>query len=218
MNYMDLTMEEKENQAIEIIKKGLIDAKNPFILFDGRIESLIVLHLLRQVNKGKIPFPVLHIDTSVEFNEIYQYIEKMKKLWGFRLIKERNEEALKTIKFAEDREKCCGMLKYISRENAIKKYNIDRLFAFQDRQIKTNMESFKLLDERIMTYPIQHFSQDDVWEYIKKYNLAYCSLYDKGYNNIQCTPCIESLKPKDEKLTKKEEDEIKKRLKALGYM
>ncbi len=213
-----MMLEEKENQARQAIKKGLDDAGNPFILFDGRVESLIVLHLLRQVNEGKIRIPVLYIDTTVDFKEIYQYIEKMRKLWGLKLIKETNQEALRTIKFAEDKEKCCRMLKKNVLENIIKKYNIDRLFAFDDEKVKTSTDLFTINNRNIIIYPIQHFYKEDVWNYIKKYNLSYCSLYDKGFKNIRCIPCTDPVEPKDERLEKLEEDEIKKRLKALGYM
>jgi phosphoadenosine phosphosulfate reductase len=213
-----LTLEEKENQARQIIKKGLEEARNPFVLFDGRAESLVVLHLLRHANGGKIPIPVLHIDTTAEFKELYQYIEKMSKLWGFRLIRESNEEALNTIKFAEDKEKCCSTLKITAMGNAIKKFNIDRLFAFEDGIIKKNMDLFTIDIRNIILNPVQDFSVEEIWNYIKKYNLPYCSLYDIGYEYIQCIPCTDPVKPKDESIVKHEEEEIKKRLKALGYM
>jgi phosphoadenosine phosphosulfate reductase len=215
--YMDLTLEEKENLALQIIKIELDDTENPFILFNGSVESLVVMHLLRQINGGKISIPVLHIDTSAEFKEIYQYIEKMRKLWRFRLIRERNEEALKIIKFGEDRERCCSMLKITALENAIKKYNIDRLLAVEDGKIKMKTDLFIIQGRNTMVYPIKHFSEEEVWDYVKRHNLPYCSLYDKGYKDIKCTPCTDPVKTKDERFKKGEEIEIKKRLKALGY-
>ncbi len=214
---MDLMLEKKENQALEIIKKELAGARNPFILFDGKTGSLVTLHLLRKVNESRIPIPVLHIDTSVEFKEIYQYIEKMRKLWGFKLIRERNEEALKTIKFAEDKEKCCTILKTDALKKAIKKHNIDRLFSFEDDEIKAS-EPFIIHGQNTIVYPIKHFCKEDIWTYIKKYNLPYCSLYDKGYIDLRCTLCTDLVRPKEESFKKQEEEEIKKRLKALGYM
>ena len=140
----------------------------------------------------------------------------MRKFWNFKLIQEKNEEALNTVKFAEDKDKCCTMLKAKALENAVKKYNIDRLFAFNHGR---NMdESFTTQDSFRIMFPIQYFSREDVWDYIKKYHLSYCSLYDKGYMNIQCTLCTEPGQLKVERHEKQDEEEIKKRLKALGYM
>lgn len=210
---MDLKLEEKEKLAQENIKKELKNSENPFLFFDGRSESLVILHLLRQINMGKVP--ALFIDTTVEFKEIYQFIEKMRKLWGFRLIIERNENALKIIKIAEDREKCCGLLKKEALENAIQKHNIDRLFAFKDDKIKT--ELFIKDGTDIMVYPIQLFAREDIRNYILKYNLPHCSLYDKGYHNILCVPCTDTEKLEKKQNSQQVEDEMKKRLKALGY-
>lgn len=215
-NNKDVKLENKEFKASEIIKKGLEGAKNPLIFFDGRAESLVILHLLRKASNGKVTIPVLFIDTTQEFKEIYQYIEKMRKLWNFKLIIEKNEEALKTLKFAEDKEKCCTILKTKFLENAAKKYNIDRLFVF-DHAINID-ESFTTQDSFKIMFPIQSFSREDVWDYIKKYHLPYCSLYDKGYTNIQCTLCTEPGQLRVERHEKQDEEEIKKRLKALGYM
>jgi phosphoadenosine phosphosulfate reductase len=215
-NKSDIKLKDKELKAIEIIKKGLIDSKNPFILFDGRLESLVILHLVRRVNDGKIPIPVLHIDTTVEFKEIYHYIEKMKKLWGLKLVNEKNAQALSTIKIGDNKEKCCETLKNNTLKNAIGKYNIDRLLVFDDGLIKPDTEL--PLSNCILIYPIRHFSREDCRDYIKKYNLPHCSLYDKGYYNILCTPCTDKEKIEKKQNSKQDEVEMKKRLKALGYI
>lgn len=209
-------LKDKEIEAEKIILDNIEKAKNPYVIFDGRVESLIVLNLLRHINDGKILIPVLFIDTSAEFKDIYQYIEKMRKLWGFRLIKEKNEAVPKTFSFGVEKEKCCNILKTETLKIAIKKYKIDRLFAYDDEKIKIDIES---LAKDIIVYPLKYFSNKDVWDYIQKYNIPYCSLYDKGYKNITCIPCCaDPLKSYNEPTMKEDEDEIKKRLKALGYI
>ncbi len=215
-NKSDIKLEDKELKALEIMKKGLIDAINPFIIFDGRAESLVILHLVRRANDGKISIPILHIDTTVEFKEIYRYIEKMKKLWGLKLVTEKNEQALSTIKIGDNKEKCCETLKHNTLKNAIKKYDIDRLLVFNDGSFKSDIEQHA--SNCIIINPIQHFSSKDRWDYIRKYNLPHCSLYDKGYNNILCVPCTDEVRPIKEQYSKQYEDEMKKRLKALGYI
>ncbi len=212
----DLKFEDKEKKALEIIKKGLNNAKNPFIIFDGRAESLVILHLVRRVKDGKIPIPVLHIDTTVEFKEINRYIEKIKKLWGLKLVTEKNETALLTIKIGENRGKCCEMLRQDTLNYAIEKYDIDRLLVFDDGIIKPDTEPPS--NNCIIICPLRHFSREDCWDYVKKYNLPHCSLYDKGYYNILCAPCTDKEKIEKKQNSKQDEVEMKKRLKALGYI
>ncbi len=213
-------LEKKEAIALDIIDEGLSIAKNPFMVFTGRKDSLVLLHLIRRFQNGRITIPILQIDTTVEFEDIYNYIEKMKKLWLFKLIRERNEEALQKLKIAENKEECCGRLKVEALKNIIGRKGIDYLFMDirWDESEACTTETF-ILNKGTHTgiHPILLFTEKDVWDYIKKYNLPYCSLYDRGYKDIQCVPCTDSLKLKDEQNEQKEE-EIKKRLKALGYM
>lgn len=63
---------------------------------------------------------VLHIDTTVEFDNIYLYIEKMRKLWRFNLVRERRGD-IEDIKIAENKEERCKKLIIESLKNAIEK-------------------------------------------------------------------------------------------------
>jgi 3'-phosphoadenosine 5'-phosphosulfate sulfotransferase (PAPS reductase)/FAD synthetase len=154
-------LEEKENKSRQIVMDALKDVKNPFVIFDGSLRSLVLLHLTRQIS-------VLCIDRNIESEKINQYIEKMRKLWKLRLIREN-----------------------IGLEEIIKKYDIDKLFSYDE----INIELSKII------YPIHHFDDNDVWNYIKKYNLPYCSIYDK-----------------QDIVDPEKEEEIKKRLGQLGYL
>lgn len=107
-----MTLDDKENKSLQIIKKELYDAKNPFIIFNGSLESLVLLHLIRQIHMGKIQIPVLYVDENLE---VYRYIEKMRRLWRFILIIEE------------------GSLNHL-----IKRYDIDVLFSFEDKKIESS--------------------------------------------------------------------------------
>ena len=122
-------LKKKQRVSQDIISEVLSKAQNPYALFTGEIDSLVMLHIIRWLQDGNINLPVLHIDTTAEFPEIYQFIEKMRNLWDFRLFRERNEEALRTIEIAEDKELCCCLLKTEALKGAIVKYKIDYLFG-----------------------------------------------------------------------------------------
>lgn len=219
-NNSNLSLEEKVKISQNIISKAISKSKNSYALFTGGNDSLIMLHLIKTIQMGKITLPVLHIDTTVEFPEVYQFIEKMRRLWGFLLVTERNENALRTIRIAEDRQLCCRQLKMEALRKAIDKYKIDGLFLAK-RSDGKKQDPFFLVHEKVnITTPIQNFLEKDIWNYIKKYNLPFCSFYDNKYYEITCLPCTQAYveKKSDKRNDKSEDYEIAKRLKELGYL
>lgn len=212
-------LDEKINRAEEVIKEALVKAKNPFVAFTGGKDSLTTLHIVRGVNNG--PVSALFIDTSAHFKEIYLFVDKMIKLWNLNLVKEKNEEALKTIKIAEDKQHCCMQLKAQVLINSIKKYNIDYLFTGirRDEQEQRRDEKFiSPREDHVRVNPVVEFTEKDVWEYIRRFNLPYCSLYDKGYRSIDCAPCTKPAEGSDERSGRSQDKEvIMNKLRKLGY-
>lgn len=210
---------EKINVAIEVIKDSLSRAKNPFVAFTGGKDSLTTLHLVRSVCAS--PVNVLFIDTAVHFHEIYLFVEKMRRLWGLNLNVEKNEEALRTIRIAEDKTECCFQLKTQTLKNSIKKYDIDYLFTGirrDEQEARKNEEYISPKEDHIRVNPIVYFTEGDVWEYIRKYNLPYCSLYDKGYRSIDCSPCTKPAEGPEERSGRSAEKElVMNKLRRLGY-
>ena len=211
-----LPLKEKEKIAQEVISTAISGCQNPYVLFDGCKESLVALHLVRQICNLDLRFPVLHIDTSVRFKEIYQYLDKMSRLWRFDLVTERNEEALRTLKIAENPADCCKQLKADALKYAVKKHHIDCLITgARDETLKTGVFVSER-DDYIEVNPLLFYTDRDLSECIKTSRLPYCSLYDKGYRHIDCTPCTEPVEAP--KLSSEDRAEIDKKLKALGYL
>jgi phosphoadenosine phosphosulfate reductase len=213
-------LEKKIEQVKELVKDTFFKAKVPFVEFTGGKDSLVTLHLVREVCVG--PVSVLFIDTSAYFNEIYHFIEKIKKLWRFNLIIEKNKEALGSIKIAEDKAECCLQLKTKVRRDSIKKYGIDYLFTglrMDEKEATKNLDYVFPEAECVRVNPILYFSEKDIWEYIRENNLLYCSLYNKGYTNIDCIPCSQLPKgPPEDPVAEHHSDMVMKKLKDLGYM
>jgi len=211
-----LPLEVKDEIAREVISAATSEFKNVFVLFDGSRETLAVLHLVRQTYNSKIPFTVLHVDTSARFDEVYRYIDKMRKLWGLDLITVRNEEALRKVTIAENREHCCGLLKADALSHAVEKFGIDCLVtAAMYEQGKTDAFVSEKGD-RAEVNPLLFHTESDILNCIKKANLTCCSLYDKGYGQIDCKPC--TAPPQETDTTGEDRAEIKKKLEALGYL
>lgn len=211
---------DKEKKSRHIISEALSIAKTPYCVLTGEMNSLVVLHLIKLLQDGSINLPVLHIDTTVEFPEIYQFIEKMQRLWGFRLVRERNDEALRTITIAEDKELCCRLLKTEALRNAIHKYGIDYLFLPKRLDEKGEDPFFSVQGKCTLVDPLSHFSEEDSWQYIKKYNLPHCSLWDQDHTEIVCYLCTPSHLDKRKKMINDitVDKKIAEKLKELGYL
>src|ERR1700722_11773293 len=63
-----------ESLAIFIIREVAAESERPILLFSGGKDSAVLLHLAAKAFKpGKIPFPVLHVDTGHNFSEVLEY-------------------------------------------------------------------------------------------------------------------------------------------------
>jgi phosphoadenosine phosphosulfate reductase len=209
----------KIEEAKKIINAALSMAKVPFVEFTGGKDSLVALHLVREMSRGS--FSTIFIDTSAHFSEVYHFVEKMRKLWNLRLVIEKTPEAMNRITIGEDKEKCCDQLKRKVLRDSIKKHGIDYLFTglnMEDGVGKDPQDISSSKEEYWEVHPIVDFSESEVWEYIKKANLPYCSLYDKGYKHIDCIPCTETTGAKPRSPMEEDAQEIMKKLKQLGYV
>ena len=85
---------ELENQSIFIIREAYKQFKKVALLWSIGKDSTSLLWLIRKAFYGKIPFPVLHIDTGYKFKEIYQFREEFSKKWNLNLIVHKNQQAI----------------------------------------------------------------------------------------------------------------------------
>ena len=272
----DIYLDELEAKSIYIIREAYRQFKgHTAALVSFGKDSVSMLYLIRKAFFGKIPIPVLHIDTSYKLPEIYQFRDWLQKQWGFELLVAKNEEALKAGMGPEKgRWICCNALKTEALKQAIKKFNLKALFAairrdehvirakeryFSKRtkegkwdylhQPPELWEQFNVtLDEtgtHLRIHPMLHWTERNVWEYIRREKIPIVSLYfAKKYNgrwmrfrSIGCKPCvvpipskartieeiIEELKTtriaeRSGRVQDKEKAYMMQKLRSLGYM
>jgi 3'-phosphoadenosine 5'-phosphosulfate sulfotransferase (PAPS reductase)/FAD synthetase len=75
-----------ENKSIYIIREAYYRFKNIAMLWSVGKDSTTLLWLIRKAFFGKIPFPIIHIDTSYKFPDMYEFRDKLSRDWGFPLI------------------------------------------------------------------------------------------------------------------------------------
>jgi len=220
MDYLDAL----EHKSIYIIREA-------YQKFNGRIamlwsmgkDSTTLLWLVRKAFFGEIPFPVIHIDTSYKFPEMYTFRDQLAKEWGFEVIVGENREELNQGMGPTTGQKleCCTELKTNALKQVIDEYGFqsillgirrdehgirskERYFSPRDADFKWDYEnqpaelwdqynSFLRDDEHYRIHPILHFTERDIWQYVRRENLPVVDLYfsrnGTRFRSIGCVPC-----------------------------
>ncbi|MHB8232714.1 MAG: phosphoadenosine phosphosulfate reductase domain-containing protein [bacterium] len=191
-------LRQKISLSIEIIKEAQDRYGDKIgIAFTGGKDSSVLLDLTGKAFNGKIPFKIITIDTSAEFPEIKEFIGKLKQAWGFELLTYSNTEALKQkYPVAKDKADCCNTLKTMPLKQSIKDLHLKAMMTGirrDENEARANEAYFSKRKDphHFRVHPILHFTEKDIWDYIKLNNLPYCPLYEQGYRSIDCAPCTQ---------------------------
>jgi sulfate adenylyltransferase subunit 2 len=144
---MDPNLEDLEKRSISIIREAKAQFKNLAVLWSTGKDSTLTLWLCRKAFYGKIPFPVIHIDTGYKFPQIYEFRNKITKEWNLNLIIAKNEKALEHgMSPKQGRLECCTQLKTEPLKNLIEKEEFDALLVSRRTWHKSQREN--LLSQR----------------------------------------------------------------------
>ena len=84
-----------ESESIEIIREVVAETKKPVMLFSAGKDSAVMLHLARKAFfPATPPFPLLHVDTTWKFQEMYNYRDNVANKFKLELIVYQNSEAM----------------------------------------------------------------------------------------------------------------------------
>lgn len=196
-----------ENKSIYIIREAYNKFKDIAMLWSIGKDSTTLLWLCRKAFFGKIPFPVIHIDTSYKFDEIYKFRDEYAKKWDLDLIIGKNEECLNKGIGPSNGSKleCCNELKTNALKQVITKNKLkaillgirrdehgirakERYFSSRDEQFKWDYQnqsaemwdqykSTEKEDSHCRIHPLLHFTELDVWKYVEREKLPVNKLY-----------------------------------------
>ena len=102
-----------EDESIHIFREVAAEAEKPVMLYSVGKDSACMLHVAKKAFRpGKLPFPLLHVDTTWKFPEMYEYRDRMAREAGAELIVWKNESALDQIGRSVDNWSCtqCAQL------------------------------------------------------------------------------------------------------------
>ena len=114
MDYLDVL----ENESIHIIREAYHSFSKKAVLWSIGKDSTTLIWLLRKAFFGRIPFPVVHIDTGYKFKQIYEFRDRFAKEWGLDLHIIKNRKAVQSgVCPQKDRLECCTQLSLNKRQN-----------------------------------------------------------------------------------------------------
>jgi sulfate adenylyltransferase subunit 2 len=201
-----LELKELENRSIYIIREAYAEFKRPAVLWSTGKDSTAALSLCRKAFFGKIPFPVIHIDTTYKFKQMYEFRDRIAREWGLDLVVARNEEAIaQGVGPKDGKFECCTRLKTEALMQCLEKNGFDalilairrdehgirakeRYFSPRDEDFRWDYKNQPLemwdqyqatTDDRTHTrvHPILHWRELDVWEYVREEGLPVNPMY-----------------------------------------
>jgi sulfate adenylyltransferase subunit 2 len=197
-----------EAESIFILREAAAEFARPVMLYSIGKDSSAMLRLAQKAFfPGKIPFPLLHIDTSYKFPEMIAFRDWYAREVGAELIVHTNRKALDegANPYSLGTQKCCGLLKTRSLLDALNEGGFDaafggarrdeeksrakeRVYSFRDSlgqwdPKNQRPELWKLFNSRhhkgesIRLFPLSNWSELDVWLYIHQENIPIVPLY-----------------------------------------
>ena len=121
-----------EAESIYILREAAAEFSHPVMLYSIGKDSSVMLRLAQKAfYPGKIPFPLLHIDTSYKFPEMIEFRDSYIREIGAELIVHQNRQALEqgANPFALGTQRCCGLLKTKSLLDALSEGGFNAAFV-----------------------------------------------------------------------------------------
>jgi sulfate adenylyltransferase subunit 2 len=197
-----------EAESIHIMREVVAEFAKPVMLYSiGKDSSVMVRLAQKAFYPGKLPFPLLHVDTTYKFQEMIEFRDQFAKDMGAELIVHTNTKAIEegANPFKLGTSKCCALLKTRALLDALEAGGFDaafggarrdeeksrakeRVFSFRDRfgqwDPKTqrpelwNLYNSKVeKGESIRVFPLSNWTEMDVWSYIELENIPIVPLY-----------------------------------------
>ena len=197
-----------EAESIFIMREVAAEFQRPVMLYSiGKDSSVMVRLAQKAFYPGKIPFPLLHIDTTYKFREMIEFRDRFTREIGAKLIVHINQKAIDegTNPFRLGTQKCCGLLKTRSLLDALAEGGYDaafggarrdeeksrakeRVYSFRDSfgqwdPKNQRPELWNLFNSRvdkgesIRVFPLSNWTELDVWQYIHLENIPIVPMY-----------------------------------------
>ena len=196
-----------ESLAIFIIREVAAESERPVLLFSGGKDSAVLLHLASKAFRpGRIPFPVLHVDTGHNFGEVLAYRDAQVEAEGARLLVAKVQDSIDEGRVADpgpgvsrNRLQTTTLLDAINangfdaafggaRRDEDKARAKERVLSFRDSfgqwdPKRQRPELWQLYQgsvrpgEHLRAFPLSDWTELDIWQYIRREHIELPSIY-----------------------------------------
>jgi sulfate adenylyltransferase subunit 2 len=201
-------LKQLEAESIHIFREVAAEFDNPVMLYSVGKDSSVLLHLARKAfAPGKIPFPLLHVDTTWKFKEMISFRDEIAKKHDLNLLVHINQEGLKMNvgPFSHGSSKHTDIMKTQGLKQALDHYKFDaafggarrdeeksrakeRVYSFRDENHRWDPKNQRPelwnvynaqinKGESIRVFPMSNWTELDIWQYIYMENIEIPSLY-----------------------------------------
>ncbi len=201
-------LQELESEAIFVLREVAAQFENPALLFSGGKDSIIVAHMARKAFwPGKIPFPLVHVDTGHNFIETIEFRDSFVKEIGANLIVGSVQKSIDEGKVVEEKgfNASRNALQTVTLLDTIEEHKFDcaiggarrdeekarakeRFFSHRDDfgqwdpknqrpELWNIFNGRKHVGEHFRVFPISNWTEMDVWQYILHENIQIPSIY-----------------------------------------
>jgi len=208
MKYRITHLRQLEAESIHVFREVVAEFNNPVMLYSIGKDSSVMLQIARKAfYPAKLPFPLMHVDTTWKFREMIEFRQRMAKEHGFKLLVYTNEEGIRQgiNPFIHGSSLYTDVMKTEALKQAIDKYNFDaafggarrdeeksrakeRIFSFRNtahhwdpknqRPELWNLYNARIKPgESIRAFPLSNWTELDVWQYIYLEKIPIVPLY-----------------------------------------
>src|SRR5215469_12456413 len=201
-------LEQLETESIHIFREIAAQFERPVLLFSGGKDSITLVHLAKKAfAPGKIPFPLVHIDTGHNFREALEFRDQLANQIGATLIVRKVEDTIRQKNLTEPKGKFASRnwLQIYTLLDTIEELKCDaciggarrdeekarakeRIFSVRDEfgQWNPKLQRPELWNiyngrihkgENVRVFPISNWTELDVWNYIRKEQIPLPSIY-----------------------------------------
>lgn len=195
-----------EAESIHIIREVVAEFDRPAMLFSGGKDSVVMLHLAAKAFRpGRIPFPVVHIDTGHNFQEVLEFRDRTVERLGLRLVVGSVQDLIDSGDLHERADGTRNPLQTVPLLNTIRENRFDAVFGGARRdedRARAKERILSLRDEfgqwnprsqrpelwnlyngrhtpgqHVRAFPISNWTELDVWQYIAAEGIDLPPLY-----------------------------------------